>query len=325
MKAFQYHNSLGGLKLRDIPVPEPGRGEVQLEVRAAGMCHSDCHFLSGKGDALLPDRPITLGHEVSGIITKLGDGVTDFSVGDRVTVAQICYPIEDRHWALGIGLGFDGGYARYAVTPTNRLKHIPDGVSFAQAAVATDALATSYHAVVTETGAKPGMAIGIIGLGGLGMSGLRFGVLKGATVYGIDIVEDKFDEAKKNGAKGCFKSVTETKDLQLDAIVDFVGTGSSTEEALTSVKAGGKVVLVGLASDKVTVSTHAFILDTVTLAGSLGSSLDDLVEVLKLLKEGLIDPLLVEVPFSEIPASIDALSKRGVMGRLWANPSLGLE
>ncbi|WAO90759.1 PKS-ER domain-containing protein [Fusarium falciforme] len=325
MKAFQYENSQEGLELRDIPKPEAGNGQVQLQVKAAGMCHSDCHIVSGSSDAWLTKKPITLGHEVAGIITEIGPGVAGFSLGDRVAVSQVCHPVEERDWSLGIGLGFDGGYAQYAVAPARRLIHIPEGVTFAQAAVATDALATSYHAVVAEAGAKPGMTIGVVGLGGLGMSGLAFGALQGAVMYGFDIDKDKFEEATRLGASGCFESLDLASDVVLDAIVDFAGTGHTTQSALRTVKEGGKVVLVGLAAKTAVVSTELMVLRTVTLVGSLGASVDDLAQVLKLLKEGLIDPMLVEVPFSEIPASIDALAKGGVKGRCWADPSKVVE
>lgn len=325
MKVFQYENSQKGLELRDIPKPEARNGQAQLQVKAAGMCHSDCHIVSGSSDAWLTKKPITLGHEVAGIITEIGPGVTGFNLGDRVAVSQVCHPVEERDWSLGIGLGFDGGYAQYAVAPTRRLMHIPEGVTFAQAAVATDALSTSYHAVVAEAGAKPGMAIGVVGLGGLGMSGLAFGALQGAVMYGFDIDQDKFEEATRLGASGCFESLDLASGVVLDAIVDFAGTGNTTQNALKSVKEGGKVVLVGLAAKTVEVPTELLVLRTVTLVGSLGASVDDLAQVLKLLKEGLIDPMLVEVPFSEIPASIDALAKGGVKGRRWADPSKVVE
>ncbi|KAI8717651.1 hypothetical protein NCS52_00841600 [Fusarium sp. LHS14.1] len=83
MKAFQYENSQKGLELRDISKPEAGNGQVQLQVKAAGMCHSDCHIVSGSSDAWLTKKSITLGHEVAGIITEIGPGVTGFNLGDR--------------------------------------------------------------------------------------------------------------------------------------------------------------------------------------------------------------------------------------------------
>ncbi|KAL5585823.1 hypothetical protein FOVSG1_013515 [Fusarium oxysporum f. sp. vasinfectum] len=321
MKAFQYENSTAGLQLKDVPVPEPGPNHVQLQVKAAGMCHSDCHFLKGMGDAWLGKRPITLGHEVAGVITKVGEGITEFRQGDRIAVFHVCHPVEERDWSLVIGLSFDGGYAEYAVAPLSRIIRIPDDVSFAQAAVATDALATSYHAVVVEAGAKDGMTVGVVGLGGLGMSGLAFGALKGATMYGIDILEVKFDEARHLGAHGCFKSLTDAKDVPFDVIVDFAGTESTTQAAVSAVKEAGKVVVVGLAAQMISVPTELLIFRTVTLVGSLGASFEDYAEVLKLLQAGYIKPLLVEVSFDDIPSSIDALAKGGVNGRLWADPS----
>ncbi|KAF7551895.1 hypothetical protein G7Z17_g4728 [Cylindrodendrum hubeiense] len=322
MKAYQYENAKDGLLLQDIPIPEPAANEVQIRVKAAGMCHSDCHIVGGTGDAWLLKRPITLGHEVAGIITKVGPNITGYQPGDRVAVSQICHPVEERIWTLGIGLGFDGGYAEYAVAPISRLRHIPEGVTFAQAAVATDALATSYHAVVVEAEAKSGRSIGIIGLGGLGMSGLAFAVLQGATVYGIDIAKAKLEEAKGLGASECFESLEEANDVVFDVIVDFAGTGATTVAALSSVKEGGKVVVVGLASPTIPVPANILILRTVTLVGSLGASAEDLDQVLKYLQRGAIDPSLIEVPFHEIPASIDILAKgTDAKGRFWADPS----
>ncbi|KAH6871539.1 hypothetical protein B0T10DRAFT_466608 [Thelonectria olida] len=240
--------------------------------------------------------------------------------------------------------------------------HIPNDVSFAQAAVAADALATSYRAVVTEAGAKPSMIVGVIGLGGLGMSGLRFGVFQGAVVISI-----KFEEAQRLGARGSFKSLChgtplavtprgkrlgidrncsnqrgvpaayraatvtsrdsldEAQEVPFNVIVDFTDTGSSTQGALGAVKEGGKVVVVGLAAKTVTVPTDVLVLRTVALAGSLGSSTDDLAKVLKLLQEGFINRVLWEVSFSDILTSINTLAKGGVKGRLWADPSKEVE
>ena len=115
----------------------------------------------------------------------------------------------------------------------SRLVRIPEDVSFEQAVVATDALATSYHAIMIEAGAKLGMVLGIVGLGGLGLSGLAFGVISGASVYGFDIVEAKFKEAQETGALACFQSLEAAKDMTFDVIVDcrhwLYYTGRSTD------------------------------------------------------------------------------------------------
>ncbi|KDN60068.1 putative alcohol dehydrogenase GroES-like domain-containing protein [Colletotrichum sublineola] len=322
MQAFQYESTKEGLQLRRIPIPEPGPSSVQIRVKAAGLCHSDCHITKGY-DEVLVKRPITLGHEVAGIITAIGLNVVGYRPGDRVAVSLLAYPLnmELRGWDLTIGLGFDGGYAEYAVAPVSRLARIPDGVSFSQAAVATDAMATAYRAVMIEAGACTGATVGIVGIGGLGMHGLGFAVLKGATVYGIDLMDSKFARAKQLGARGCFKSLKEARDIVFDVIVDFVGAKETTRSALERVKEGGKVVLVGLAAGNVTISSADLVSRSISLVGSFGASEADLKDVLELLSKKEIESELEEIPFADIPAGLDALDKGKVQGRLWADPS----
>ncbi|KAM0330553.1 hypothetical protein ACHAQA_003500 [Verticillium albo-atrum] len=324
MKAFHYENPEDGLVLKDLPIPEPLESQVQLRIMAAGICHSDCHIVEGKGDGWLGKKPMILGHEVAGVVTKTGAGVTHVQAGDRVAVVITCHPAEERLDGEAIGLGYDGGYAQFAVAPANRVLKIADNISFAHAAVTTDALSTSYHAIVREAGAAPGITIGIVGMGGLGMAGLRFAALKGATVYGVDVAESKFQEAIEQGATACFKSLTDAKHIKFDVIVDFFGASATTSAAIEAVKIGGKVVGVGLQSPTVAIETggaNGYIFKAVTLVGSLGSSSQDVQEVLELLGRKEIDPLLVEVPFEDIPQTIELLGKGNAAGRYWTDPS----
>ncbi|KAF9766738.1 hypothetical protein IL306_000811 [Fusarium sp. DS 682] len=320
MKAFRYSSVKSGLQLTDFPIPEPGPEDVQIQVKAAGMCHSDCHLLKGHYDGVIK-IPLTCGHEVAGIVTKIGSSVKDYRPGDRVACVIIFQPAEANGFALAIGLGLDGGYAEYATVPDKRLIKIPDNVSFAQAAVAMDALATSYFAVMTKAGAKPGITMGVIGLGGLGMAGLQFAIIAGAKVYGFDIQKLKLEEARKLGAAGCFVSLEELKDVTLDVIVDFAGVGVTTVAAVTAVKVGGKVVVVGLGSETMTLPTQAVVLRSVTVIGMLGSDLDATKGVMRLLEQKRIDPVLTEIPFLDIPKGLDRLEQEEVVGRLWADPS----
>jgi propanol-preferring alcohol dehydrogenase len=322
MKAYQYNDSADGLQLQEIPVPEPGVDEVLIRVRAAGMCHSDCHMLTGAHDNMLIRRPITLGHEVAGEIIKKGSNVVPYRVGERIAVYQIMQPAEERDMALSIGTGYDGGYAEFAVVPISRIKPLPDGVSFAQAAVAMDALATSYHAVAVRARVKQGMVVGIIGLGGLGMSGLAFGVLQGAKVFGFDLETSKFDEAKRLGATECFKSIEEAKDVVFDVIVDFVGADATVYAACSGIRPSGTVVVVGVASSKVSVPLEKLIMNGFTLVGSLGASKETCDRVIELLEQGSVNPSLTRVPFHDIPATLNILATQTRNeGRYWADPS----
>ncbi|KAI1040017.1 hypothetical protein LB505_005999 [Fusarium chuoi] len=326
MKAFSYENPVSGLQLKDLPVPEPDDESVLIEVKAAGICHSDCHIVSGHGDDYISKRPIVLGHEVAGTIKKIGRNVSGFQIGDAVTLALLMHPLSERDNGAFVGLSFDGGYGQYVVAPQTILVKIPEGISFAQAAVATDALATSHHAVVGEAGSQPGLTMGILGLGGLGMHGLQFACLKGSTVYGFDINEDKFVQAKGYGASDCFASLDDATNagLAFDVIVDFVGHSTTTSAAFRTVKPGGKVITVGLASSNVTIPSNTgsgYTFKGVTIVGSIGASMQDLKVVLGLLARGAIKSELTEVAFEEIPETIKRLEEGTVAGRVWTDPS----
>lgn len=130
MKAWQFVTENHPLELHDVPDPVPGPGELVLDVKGAGICHSDVGFLDGTLSGLLPKRPITLGHEIAGVVSALGPGVTAFTVGQIVAIpCDIPTP----------GTSMDGGFAEKVLTPARFVIPVPDGVAFDQAAAATDA------------------------------------------------------------------------------------------------------------------------------------------------------------------------------------------
>lgn len=169
MRAFQITDAETGLEAVELDIPQPGPGQVLLKVEAAGLCHSDTHIVRGKGDAYTAKRPITLGHEVAGVVTVVGKSVQDIKAGDRIAVALTCHPLADVDWSTFIGLSYDGGYAEHAIAYARHCVRIPDQVTFAQAAVATDSIVTAYHAVVAEARTDASSTIAIVGLGGLGL------------------------------------------------------------------------------------------------------------------------------------------------------------
>lgn len=134
MKAFQFLGVEQGLLLRDVPVPTPRANQALIKVKAAGLCHSDNHVLHGGGAAWMCALPIILGHEVAGVIVELGpnesSAVPPLKVGDRVAVACVGHPIQERNFQEALGVGCDGGYAEYAVAPIKNLVKIPNNVDF---------------------------------------------------------------------------------------------------------------------------------------------------------------------------------------------------
>lgn len=327
MKAFRFLGVEDGLALRELPVPTPGPGQALIQVKAAGLCHSDTHVLHGGGAAWMCALPITLGHEVAGIITSLGDGPAaasslspPFKVGDRVAVACVGHPIQERNFQEAIGVGCDGGYADYAVAPLKNLVRLPDSVSFVDAAVATDSIATAYHAVVAEGSVSESTTIAVIGLGGLGLNGVAIAALRGARVFGVDINTDKFEQARQLGAVDCATSLKQFEGETFDVVLDFAGAQPTVEAAVATVRPGGCVVLVGLAARKVQITTTSLVTQNVSLKGSTSASIQEFREVLDLLASGSLKPYVQEIPFEDIPKGLEMLGKGEVNGRFYTIP-----
>ncbi|WP_245721835.1 zinc-binding dehydrogenase [Nocardia crassostreae] len=307
------------LELRDVPGPEPEAGWVVLDVEAVGLCHTDIHVLHGA----IPGTPvpITLGHEVAGTIAVLGAGVDGFRVGEWVVLAidSVRGALAD-DWSLVPGIRYDGGYAEQVLAHEGALVRIPDGVSFAQAAVATDSVATAYHAVRTIGEAKAGQTAGIIGLGGLGLMGAVVADICGCTVYGVDINTGTFDAARGFGVRECYTDIGELAAVAPDLIVDFAGVGSTTADAGAVVRAGGRIVLVGLGRSETAVRNADLVNRMIQLHGSIGSEPEEVRQVLDLIAAGRMQPVLEEVPFETLPESLGRLERGEVVGRLYTRP-----
>lgn len=321
MKAYRWHGpDSSSMKLEETPIPVPNAGEVLIQVQACGLCHSDCHILNGSQSASVTKRPITLGHEVSGNIIKLGLDVTEAKIGDRICVSLGGHPDRPPHV---IGLTMNGGYAEYAVAKANMLVHIPDDVSWEQAAVLTDSLTTAYHAVVVAGEVKQGDVVAIVGLGGLGSTAARIACLQGATVYGFDIDAKKFPAALESGVKECHASLTSIPDIKFDTILDFVGLSKTIQEALISIRFRGRIILVGIGEKDITVPLFGIIFVKAEIRGCLGGSKEDMKALLGLIRTGLLKPVLEEVPFELVNESLHRLEEGGVEGRMFTRPGKG--
>jgi len=325
MNAYQFLGAEEGIVLRKLPIPEPNNEQALIKVEAAGLCHSDTHVLHGGGAAWMRALPITLGHEIAGTIVKLGGSkssprASPLKHGDKVAVACVGHPIETRSFEHAPGVGYDGGYAEYVIAYVENIVKIPENVSFAHAAVATDAVSTAYHAVVVEGDVTETTTVAIIGLGGLGLNGLAIAAARGARVYGVDINTSKFEKAISIGAVECAASLSQLSTQHFDVIVDFAGAQSTVEAAVTTVKLGGIVVVVGLASDTIKLSTTDIVTRNITIRGSTSASIEDLGNVLSLISSGVIQPLIEEIAFHDIPKELERLNSNQVTGRLFTVP-----
>lgn len=312
MRAWVFTEVNEPLKMVDLPDPEPGPGQVVIDVKGAGLCHSDVGIIEGAGLPWIAKRPIVLGHEVAGVIVALGEGVSGHAIGDRITIGYLKPP----PW--GPGLGRDGGYAEKTVVYAEEIIPVPDDVSFVQAAVASDSSATAYHAVRGLGEVTGDSVVGIIGLGGLGLAGARFAALSGATVYGVDINTGVVETALGLGVAKVFTDVADLDQFAADVIVDFAGFGTTTAAALHAVRPGGTVVQVGLGAVEATISTNDLVLKQVRLLGALGSGQSDLRAVLDLISTGAFSPEIEKITFEGIGEGIRRLQRGDLTGRLAA-------
>lgn len=231
----------GSLELRrDVYVDTPKRGEVLVRVISSGVCHTDLHVIEGKVSMQLP---AILGHEIYGVVEKVGEGVTSISEGDYV-VSSFMWPcgkcrlcasgyenlcersIESRArgvmldgttrtWIPSNGREIrvfvrNGGFAEYVVIPSeNSLVKVPGDLRSPEVAILGCAFLTAYGAVFNSARVSAGDVVAVYGVGGVGMAIVRLASIAGAEVIAIDIVDEKLEKAKKLGARAVVNSARE--------------------------------------------------------------------------------------------------------------------
>ena len=253
-----------------------------------------------------------MGHEIAGVVSAVGEGVSEVAVGDRVGVC----PTGASPTAPGYGR--DGGFTEKHVCLPGDLVRMPAGLSFELAALGTDAGMTAYHAIMTIGGLQPGWKVGVIGFGGLGQVGARVGVVKGAQVHVAEINRDVWDRARAVGAVDVVADAAEWAGQDFDLVVDYAGFGETTTNAVKAVRRGGTVVLVGMGTLEFRLYTMDMILKEARVLGSNGGTPQDVADVYELLAAGAVEPAVTVVGFDDIPAYLDKLRAHEVTGRVVA-------
>lgn len=314
MKAWQFVGTDKPLELNDVAEPQAGPGQVVVAVKAAGVCHSDVSALDDPGwMPLFPELPRTMGHENAGVITEVGEGMSEWAVGDRVGLA----PVMSDGDALGYG-AWDGGFGPKLIATADNLVRLPDEVSFEHGAMATDAGLTAYHAIMTVGQAARGMKVGVIGLGGLGYIGARVAALSGAEVYGVEINPETRALADEIGLAGVADSIDAFADKGLDLIVDYAGFGTTTSAAIETLAEFGTLVQVGMGRLESTINTYPIIINQLTIRGSKSGTKEDLAALYALMRSGELNPPMNLITPADIPDAIDKLRAGGVVGRFIA-------
>ncbi len=329
MKAVQLTGIKKPLEMQEIPVPEIGEREILVKVKAAGICHSDAHYRNGISPVGF--LPITLGHEVAGVVEKTGSKVTNVKTGDRVCLHYLvtcgdcyyCSTGNEQFCTKGkmIGHHINGGYAEYIAIPSRNAIHLPDEIPFEQGATLMCASATAYHALL-KSRIRPGDKVAIFGVGGLGQSAVQLARAFGAIeVYAVDINHDKLELAAKYGAitvNGKKTNVVEEIKKQtggngVDVAIEMIGLPQTQKQALQCVGVLGRVVLVGLSDKILEVNTYTELLgNEVELIGSNDHRLQELPSLINFAKKKMLDTShivtrIISLDANAINATLDAL------------------
>jgi threonine dehydrogenase-like Zn-dependent dehydrogenase len=308
MRAERFYADTKKVALEDVPIPEPGPGEVLVKVAFCGICHSDLSLINGTFPAQQP--VVTQGHEASGTIARLGPDVTGWAEGDRVVVAagrpcQRC-PNCRRGDVLNclriqlMAFAYDGAWAEYTVAQAAGLTRVPDNVPLEQAAILADAVSTPFGAVVRTGKVAIGESVGVWGVGGVGTHIVQLARLVGAVpVIAMDINPAVLDRALDVGADYAFNSRDDalpdkiaevTGGRKLDVAFDAVGLKATFEQALDCLTTGGRLVGVGMSAESPTVGpTAMFGLTRKQVLGHLGYQNVDIETLAKLVSNGRLD------------------------------------
>ncbi|MBK8784486.1 MAG: zinc-binding dehydrogenase [Anaerolineales bacterium] len=306
MKAIRFIGVKQPLQMQEIPIPEIGERDILVKVKAAGICHSDAHYRAG----ISPVRPVplTLGHEVAGVVEKIGLQVTNVKVGERVCLhyniscgdCYHCSTGNDQFCEKVLMLGHytNGGYAEYISVPARNAIHLPDEIPFEQGATLMCASATAFHAL-RKSRLKGGERVAIFGVGGLGQSAVQLAKAFGAIeVYAVDINEDKLDLAKQYGAIPVngkkVDAVAEIKKLThgkgVDVAIEMIGLQQTMKQAIQVAGVMARVVIVGLSNKPLEIDTYNELLgNEVELIGSNDHHLQELPLLVEMARKKVLD------------------------------------
>ncbi|MBO0912619.1 MAG: galactitol-1-phosphate 5-dehydrogenase [Acidobacteria bacterium] len=320
------------LRIADLPTPEPDRDEVLVRVAACGICGSDVHGYDGASGRRIP--PIVMGHEAAGVIAALGSGVRNFHEGDRVTFDSTVYcgtcancvrgdiNLCDRRQVLGVSCGDyrrNGAFADFVVVPARILYHLPQSLSFHEAAL-LEAVSVALHAVALAPLKAEGSAL-VVGAGTIGLLVQQALQAEGCgRVLVTDPDRSRLKLSESFGATAVLASGADllgeilelTNGAGVDVAIEAVGVNQSVSAAIHATRKGGSVVLVGNVSPEVTIPLQVVVTRQIRLQGSCASA-GEYPRAIELVSRGKIDvkPLITAVaPLEEGPRWFEKLYAR---------------
>ncbi len=267
MKALVLH-AVGDLRYEEVPLPEPGEGEVLVRVAYCGVCGSDIPRIFSKGTYRFPLIP---GHEFAGVVERCAGGVADFAPGERVTVFPLiwcgqCAACEKGKYVQCenydyLGSRRDGAFAEYVTAPARNLLRVPEGVSLQEAAM-TEPAAVALHALHRAGGCYPGETVAIFGAGPIGLMVAQWARAMGALqIVLFDVVTEKLQLARALGFSHAYHSAQDAPEQVIASLteghgahlcIEAAGVPATLLQACACARRGGRVVILGNPTAEVT-------------------------------------------------------------------------
>jgi len=325
MKALVY-TAPYRVELQELPQPQPGPGEVLIEVAAAGICGSDVHGFRGRSARRKP--PLVMGHEFTGHVVALGPGVEDLPLSQRVVVNPIL-PCGVCEWCLSgrtqicpyrklIGMDRPGAFAEFVSVPRRAIFPLPEGMSPTLGTMA-EALANAVH-IIQHSAAGLMRGVAVVGAGTQGLLALQMARLAGISPRLITDVElYRLEVAQRLGADLAINAREQdpvqavskfTGERGVDLVIEAVGVNATRQQAIAMAAPGGRIVLLGLHEVKSELDCQAIVTCELTVRGSYAYSSYDFLTALDLLASERVEvrSWLDEAPLADGQRVFEALA-----------------
>ncbi|MGE4282088.1 MAG: zinc-binding dehydrogenase [Clostridia bacterium] len=310
MKALvKYAKGNGNMEIREVPEPNPGPGQVKIEVKAAGICGSDLHIYHDDIAGIPINPPVVTGHEFCGVVVEVGEGVTQWKPGDRVTSETAYSFCGTCHYCITgyynlcndrrtLGYWYNGAFAKYTMVPQERVHILPDSIDFVSGAL-LEPLACITHAVLELTSITVGNVVLVGGPGAIGLATMQVAKAQGATVIvsGTNVDTERLNMAKQLGAD--YTINVQQQDLQefiykltngrgVDVVLECSGVARAADDALKVIKKQGQYTQIGLFGKPITIDFERICYKELKVTGSLGSRWTSWEKAIQLLEQGKV-------------------------------------
>ncbi|MDQ6693170.1 MAG: alcohol dehydrogenase catalytic domain-containing protein [Chloroflexota bacterium] len=330
MHALIWHGPYD-MRVEEVARPQPGPGEVLVQVKAVGICGSDIHGYTGASGRRT--EGMVMGHEFAGVISELGPGATGVNLGQRVAVNPLLYCGEcdqcragreqtcRKRKTIGVNTGLNGGFAEYVVAPARNAIPLADGTTFGEGTMA-EPLGVGLRAAAMSD-PHPGVPMAVLGGGTIGLCTLLACKLRGAEpVFVTDVAPHKLTMIRRLGGEPLNSREIDFLAAAKEAtggegftrIIDAVAISATIQQALPALTPAGTLTLVGLATPQVSIGLYDMVPQERTIKSAYAYSAAEYRQAVELINSREVDvrPMLEEqVSLLDAPGMFKRMSSGG--------------